>query len=142
MCLRTRTRATDRAAMIAAACLFTLALPASAAAPPDLINYQGVLRDAAGAPAAGAHDMIFRFYDAEGDASCNGGTLLLTDAHELADTGAVEVQDGLFSAAVGSGRITPGTETTLPAVFRDHQTVFLEVSVEGEKLCPRIRATP
>jgi len=35
------------------------------AAPPALINYQGVLRDASGDPRNGAFDMVFRFFDAQ-----------------------------------------------------------------------------
>ena len=33
------------------------------AAPPSLLHYQGVLRDASGAPREGSFDMLFRFYN-------------------------------------------------------------------------------
>jgi len=110
-----------------------------AAEPPERINYQGVLRDSAGHPLDGTYDMVFRLYDAPGDAVCVGGTLLLTDAHESAGTGAVTVTDGLFDVAIGDGLLIPGTETSLSNVFRAHDDVYLEVSVESETLCPRIR---
>ena len=36
---------------------------AGAASPPDLLNYQGVLRDASDNPLDGSYDMIFNFYN-------------------------------------------------------------------------------
>ena len=47
-----------------------------AASPPEMMNYQGVLRDSVGNPLNGPHDMIFRFYPTD-----TGGSLLLTDTH-------------------------------------------------------------
>jgi hypothetical protein len=44
------------------------------AEPPDVINYQGVLCDAAGHPLSGDFEMIFRFVDAGGGpGTCAGG---------------------------------------------------------------------
>jgi hypothetical protein len=37
---------------------------ATAAAPPELVNYQGVLRDDSDKPLSGTYDMVFAFYDA------------------------------------------------------------------------------
>jgi hypothetical protein len=46
------------------AVLLIAAVPAFAqATPPDMFNYQGVLRDSDGAPLDGDYDMIFRFFD-------------------------------------------------------------------------------
>ena len=50
--------------------------PLAAATPPNLINYQGVLRDAGGNPSNGSFEMVFRLYD-----QATGGTLILTDYH-------------------------------------------------------------
>src|SRR5262245_40634424 len=44
------------------------------AEPPDLMNYQGVLRNAAGHPLSGNYEMIFRFVNAaSGPGTCAGG---------------------------------------------------------------------
>ena len=51
-----------------------------AASPPGYVNYQGVLRDASNAPIDGLEDMVFRFYDTDGEPGCVGGTLLFVDA--------------------------------------------------------------
>jgi hypothetical protein len=112
---------------------------AEAAEPPELLSYQGVLRDAEDDALEGAHDMIFELYDDAGGELCVGGTLLLSDAHEASGTGAVEVSGGLFTAHVGSGAVTPGAESSLAEVFRNNEVVYLQVTVEGEALCPRIR---
>jgi hypothetical protein len=110
-----------------------------AAAPPELLNYQGVLRDASDTPLDGSHDMVFDLYDDPGDAACEGGTLLISDAHLASGSGAVTVRDGLFNASIGDGELTPGTESSLTGVFSNHATVYLQIAVEGETLCPRVR---
>ncbi len=113
------------------------ATTAGAATPPDRFNYQGVLRDAADAPLDGDYDMVFRFWSAE-----SAGDEILLDRHLAANSQAVTVTGGLFSAAVGSGDVVdgsgPGTYATLSEVFRDHGDVWLEVQVAGETLAPRI----
>ncbi len=104
-----------------------------AADPPLLINYQGVLRDAAGKPLSGTYDMAFSFYDA-----ATSGNLLLTDTHATAGSGAVTVTGGLFNAALGSGALSPPT-TPFLSVFANHTNVWLEVSIGGETLSPRVQ---
>ena len=64
---------------------------ALAAQPPDLINYQGVLRDSQGNALSGSYPMVFRFFSAE-----TGGDEILVNTHA-----AVSVTDGLFSVALG-----------------------------------------
>lgn len=114
-----------------------------AAGTPDAINYQGVLRDASGAPRDGAFDMRFRFLDAE-----VAGTEILVDEHLGAGTGAVQVAGGLFSVALGTGAVAdgsgPGTYTALSQVFGAFANVWLEIEIDGETLAPRVRllATP
>jgi len=108
-----------------------------AATPPELINFQGVLRDGDGNPAGGSFGMRFVFYDDTGGAPpcpASGGTLLLIDEHA-----AVQVSQGLFNVGLGSGIVTPGTATTLAEVFRDHAEVHVEIVVGTETLCPRVR---
>ena len=73
-----------------------------AAAPPERISFQGVLRDSAGAPVTGSQTMIFRLYDSDGAPSCSTGTLLISD-----DQGSQMVSGGLFKVALGGGRSNP-----------------------------------
>ncbi|HYV86853.1 MAG TPA: hypothetical protein VFB49_13150 [Patescibacteria group bacterium] len=122
------------------ACLAGLAagaFPAIAAtSPPALLNYQGVLRDAADKPRNGSFDMTFRFFDA-----LSAGSEILVDAH--AAPSGVAVTNGLFNVLLGGGTITDGsgagTYLSLDGVFRDYDTVYLEVQIGGETLSPRTR---
>jgi hypothetical protein len=108
------------------------------ATPPDLVNFQGVLRDSADAPLDGPYNMVFRFFDDPA-----AGSEILVDSHLAAGSGAVTVTGGLFNVALGGGTKTdgsgPGTYTTLTEVFRDYSAVYVEVDVAGEVLSPRIR---
>src|SRR3989338_7974132 len=115
--------------------------PAMAAQPPAVLNYQGVLRDAAGAPRDGSFDMVFRFFDAAAL-----GNEILVDEHRSIGTGAVTVARGLFNVALGGGSVTDGRaappdhpHTSLGQVFRDFSIVYMEVQAGGETLAPRIR---
>ncbi|MCP3982717.1 MAG: hypothetical protein GY716_25785 [bacterium] len=128
-----------RNTLIATLLVLGAALSATAAEPPGLVNYQGVLRDASGLPIDGSRDMVFRFYDADGGPTCSVGTLLLTDAHEAAGAGTVVLGGGQFSVLLGSGTVTAGTEPSVSEMFGDQSSVWLEVEVAGENLCPRIR---
>jgi hypothetical protein len=109
-----------------------------AAAPPALVNYQGVLRDAAGVPIDGTRDMVLRLYDAPA-----GGNEVVVDEHLASGTGSVVVDGGLFNVAIGGGDVAdgagPGTYSTLGQVFRRLKSVYLEIQVAGEVLVPRIR---
>jgi hypothetical protein len=109
---------------------------AFAASPPALVNYQGVLRDAADKPRNGTFDMTFHFFDA-----VTAGNEILVDAHT--GGGGVVVTGGLFNVALGSGTLSdgsgPGTYATLDQVFRDFSAVWMEVQVGAETLSPRIR---
>lgn len=107
--------------------------------PPELINFQGVLRNTAGDPENGVFDMVFTFYDADGGPTCTGGNVLLTDSHLAGGTGAVSVTGGLFSVMLGGGSVTPGTANGLTQMARSSQAVYVEIAVNGEVLCPRPR---
>ena len=120
------------------------ATAAPAASPPPTMNYQGVLRDAAGAPLDGSHDMIFRFFDAE-----TGGNEILVEEHLAAGTGAVGVSAGLFTVGLGTGDLRDGSEPTgiytrLDSLFRDYSSIWMEIEVGAEILSPRlpVRAAP
>ena len=75
-------------------------------------------------------DLTFRFYDAE-----TGMNLLLTALQT-----SVQVSGGSFSVLLGSGTLTPGTESILSAVFQNHSEVYMstEVDTDGE-MTPRQR---
>jgi hypothetical protein len=124
--------------------LTALCLAASSAAlavgPPHRINYQGVLRDASGAPRTGSFDMTFRFFDDE-----DGGAEILVDAHLASGTGAVAALDGLFNVEIGSGNVMDGSALlpgdpylSLARVFEDFTDVWMEIVVAGEVLVPRV----
>ena len=116
-------------------CLLGLAVAgflAWAQSVPQLINYQGRLTDSAGQPLADGStvDLSFAFYGAE-----SGDTAYLTVLQED-----VLVNGGLYNVLIGSGSITPGTETTLAAVFQKHQQVWMGVKVDADpEMSPRSR---
>jgi hypothetical protein len=94
---RTATRSMRLLPAILMFAVSTLIVPGGLGAvePPALLNYQAVLRDAAGAPLSGSYDMTFRFFDAP-----LGGNEILVDQHLAAGAQAVVV-DG---AGRSSGR--------------------------------------
>ncbi len=125
-------------ARVVAALLAFSALPAWAAGPPGIVNYQGVLRDSSSSPLTGNYDMVFRFYDA-----LTGGNELFVDSHLASGSGAVTTTNGLFNSWLGGGDTSdgssPGHFTSLPQVFQSCVEVYLEVEVAGEVLAPRTR---
>lgn len=120
------------------AMLFAGSLAAFAAEPPAVVNYQGVLRDAADAPLTGAFDMVFGLWS-----DPLAGDEILLDRHLAANGQAVTVAGGLFNVEIGGGALLdgagPGTYAGLPAVFRDHGDVWLEIRIGTETLAPRTR---
>ncbi len=136
---RTKTWMTTLTTVIALAgfaLLFSSA--ALAVSPPDSINFQGVLRDASGAPLDGSYDMVFSFHD-----SLTAGNVIMYDEHLASGTGAVIVTDGLFNASLGSGNTVDGgsfgtSYTTVSALFQSFTNVWLEIEVGGETLSPRV----
>ena len=131
-------------AALAAFLLGALAAPAArAATPPPLVNYQGVLRDAADKPRSGSFDMVFRFFSAT-----SAGDEILIDSRLAANALAVTVGNGLFSVQLGGGVVAdgsgPGTYASLADVFRDYAAVWLQIEVgpaggARETLNPRVR---
>jgi hypothetical protein len=114
----------------------SLGLSVAATSPPALLNYQGVLRDATDKPRNGTFDMTFHFFDA-----LTAGNEILVDAHTTPN--GVVVSNGLFGAVLGGGAISDGSGTgfynSLDGVFRDFDTVYLEVQIGSETLAPRTR---
>ncbi|HUD72682.1 MAG TPA: hypothetical protein VMQ62_12040, partial [Dongiaceae bacterium] len=118
--------------------LLAAALPAAAATPPALVNYQGVLRNAQDLPQNGTFDMTFRFFDAQ-----TAGNEILVDAHTGGGGNPVTVTDGLFTVQLGGGTLSdgagPGTYAALDQVFLNNGSVWLETKVGSETLSPRLR---
>jgi hypothetical protein len=81
---------------------------------PQLINYQGKLKDATGNPVDGTVEMQFSMYDAE-----TGGTGL------WAETQTVQVTDGLFNVLLGS--VTP-----IPYSVFSGAEIYLELKVGSD----------
>jgi hypothetical protein len=113
------------------------------AAPPALVNYQGILRNAGGAPLNGAFDMVFTFYD-----NTSGGSQILIDSHLQSGSGPVTVANGLLNVALGGGTVTDGsgsgTYTSADLMFRDYSVVWMEIQVgptngARDTLSPMIR---
>jgi len=119
-------------------CVFVLLALASGTAalgadPPEVIHYQGVLRDAADAPQTGPFAMTFRFFDDPA-----AGTEILCDSHT------VIASNGLFSTTLGEpAHITAcmgsGNEVPMVAAFADSTDLYLQVEIGAEILLPRIR---
>ena len=109
--------------------LFLAALLASGQSVPQLIAYQGRLTNASGIPLDGVSvDLTFRFYSAE-----TAGALYLTVSQP-----GVQVSKGVYNVLIGSGAITPGTETTLAGVFQKHGEVWMSVQVGTDpEMTPR-----
>src|SRR5262245_36827332 len=105
--------------------------------PPDLINYQGVLRNAAGDAESGDFEMVFRFFDAD-----VAGNELASDEHCAvggpavcaAESGAVTATGGLFNVQIGGSDLIDaagGGDYTgdLPGIFRDSPDVWMQVEI-------------
>ncbi len=124
-------------AALALASLAALGPAFAQATPPDHINYQGVLRDAAGQPLTGTFSMIFRYFDTE-----SAGNEILEEWHDSYAGNLVPVSQGIFSVQLGSGPLWdgegPGNYNSLGEVFRDFSSVWLELQVNGETLAPRV----
>jgi len=99
-----------------------LTASAVAASVPSQMNVQGRLLNA-GSPMTGSHAAVFTIYDDPA-----AGSVLWTESSSLS------VQGGIFDATIGS--VSP-----LPATLFDAQPRWLEVTVDGNTLAPRVRLT-
>ena len=106
--------------------------PAGAAeSVPPLINYQGSLTDANGAPMAGVKEMAFNLYDAP-----TGGNLIW--GPQIYAT--VPLINGKFNVLLGP---TDGGGKLITTAFAD-KTRYLSITIEGKEITPRqqILSTP
>ena len=91
------------------------------AAVPGKINYQGKLTDADEKLVSdGSYDIVFSIHDAE-----SGGNEEWSETHND-----VQVTNGIFNVLLGS-------TSDLTPVFQQNDSLYLEISVEGETLSPR-----
>lgn len=92
--------------------------------PPQLINYQGIVKQS-GAPFDGSGPFSFAIYDA-----ATGGTQLWT-------SGSVNltVTDGLFNVMLGD--TSQGQNALDSSIFADNSQSYLEVTFDSEILTPR-----
>ncbi|MCH7947657.1 MAG: hypothetical protein IIC66_07665, partial [candidate division Zixibacteria bacterium] len=111
--------------LILAALLVVVFSAAALAQAPRLINYQGRVLDAAGAPVPdGAHTFDFFIYDASA-----GGSVLWDEI-----TVPINTTGGLFTYQLG------GTSTLFPYdLFTSNLELWLEVTVDGQVQSPRTR---
>lgn len=96
------------------------------AAPPGLINYQGVLKDSVGVNITGNQDLTFTIYSS----NLPGATPLWTETHL-----AVSVNLGMFNVILGSTVAIP------PHLFAGQER-WLGITVNSEsEMVPRMRMT-
>ena len=95
--------------------------PAPADAP-SLLHYQGRFVDSGGMPLAGPVTLQFQLY-----ASASGGGVLWTEIHEN-----VELSEGIATVLLGSRVTFPGDAFSQPSRY-------LEITVAGAVLSPRLR---
>lgn len=110
-----------RRAYVAFACAALLAASTAVAAVPGQFHYQGRLT-VADQPLNGSATLVFRFFTAAED-----GDLLYEE------TQALTVVDGFYATQIGATTPIPA------AVFRDHESVYLEIDVDGRIMSPRER---
>jgi hypothetical protein len=93
---------------------------------PELINYQGVLTDAAGVPLDGPYALRFAVYQ---DSSV--ATMLWSELHPV-----VDVDEGIFNVILGS--LTP---IPAPLFSESERWLGVRVGVSGPEIQPRSRLT-
>lgn len=116
---------------------------ANAAAPPNIVTYQGRLLNSNGVPASDASlSMKFFLYSASSGGSClwsndSGDCHTNTPASVVARS--VTLSSGLFTENLGD---TGSSYAAIAdSVFGDNTSVYLEVEIAGETLSPRRQLT-
>jgi hypothetical protein len=100
-------------------CLLALLFALPAAAAPTKLAQQGRVLDGDGAPLEGSHHMVFVLYDADTD-----GTALWTEERSA-------------DFAAGYYSIMLGEQVPLDDLLFTAESVWLELSIDGETLVPR-----
>ncbi|MBD3311225.1 MAG: hypothetical protein GF349_01855, partial [Candidatus Magasanikbacteria bacterium] len=112
---------------------FALLAKVESATPPTIINYQGKLLES-NTSVTTTKAMAFLIYD-----SSSGGSLLYTAAGTLLSTSTINVtpDQGIFSVNLGGS----GTNSLDSDIFKDNDSLYLEIWIAGQKLTPRKRLT-
>ena len=105
----------------------------SAATPPQIITYQGKLLDN-GLSATTTKDISFVLYD---DPIVSTPLYTASGTVGTPLTLAITPNSGIFSIDLGSGE----TNSLSPEIFKNYDSVYLEVTVNGETLTPRRQIT-
>jgi hypothetical protein len=92
---------------------------------PQLINYQGFLKESNGQPTDGTVNLVFRIFDAK-----QSGSQLWSETHSN-----VEVKSGVFNVLLG------GITSFSQNVFRESGERFLEIAVNSNTLSERFKIT-
>ena len=123
--------------------LSLFALPALAAAPTNIISYQGRLLNSNRAPVSDTSaSIIFELYTLVSGGSCVWSNSSATCASATART--VTLTDGLFSENLGDTAAGVPYAAIGDAIFGDNSTLFLQITINSEVLTPRkqIAAAP
>lgn len=107
-------------AVLAAGAVLGAAVEARAQDVPEYVTYSGFLKDN-GVPVDGTVNLVFTIYDAS-----SGGISLWTETRN-----GVTATEGVFTVILGEA-------TTLPATVFDGSRLWLEVSVDGQTMSPRM----
>ena len=107
----------------AAVSVFICAMTALAA-PPQTMNYQGLLKTSAGLPITGTRTLIINIYNV-----ATGGTALWTETHTN-----VTVTKGQFSLLLGQGSPTP---VPLALNFDVPYWLGVKIATEAAEMTPR-----
>ncbi len=89
---------------------------------PDRITFNGRLTDTAGQPVTGTHALVFNLFDV-----ASGGTALWSETYASTSFTA----DGLAFVELG-------TNTPLTSTILDGRKMYLEISVDGTAMSPRV----
>ncbi len=112
------------------------ATPVLAAAPTNIISYQGRLLNSNRAPVSDATaSILFELYTTSSGGSCVWSNSSATCASTTART--VSLADGLFSENLGDTTAGVPYAAIGDGIFGNNSTLFLQVTINGETLTPR-----
>lgn len=116
--------------------IFLVVERVTAAAPTNIIGYQGRLLNSNGVPVSDSSaSVIFELYTAVSGGSCVWSNSSATCASATART--VTLSDGLFSEALGDTAAATPYPAIGDTIFGNNSALYLQVTINGETLTPR-----